>query len=244
MSDKVDTTARIMVMLDCILDTRLGTLVTMDMEKASALLESGTYHNRQCDIFEGFDNAEFQKAYAERNIETLAHSTLTECIRSIKDIIGQLKRQMVTMPYHDKVELVVNYYPYDLDEKTVHAIRMSVAHWLPAIETITMVRLSTGAMTPAYVKRNFSGMFMYDYAYWIEHHKERFKKIIAPEVTLWGPAIYFKEPATEAELTDIKAMELPHPFEVTERVASVWIGLQLIDVRFFSLPDPALAVSL
>ncbi len=239
MTKDADTTARIMVMLDCLLDTRLATLVMMDMEKAAAVLNSGTYHTRQCDIFEGFDKDEYKKAYAARNVETLANSTMTECVRSIKDILGQLKRQMIGKPYHDKVELVVNYYPYILDDDTVHGLRMAIAWWLPAVETITMVRVSTGALTPAFVKTNYSGMFMYEYAEWIEHHKERFQKVFAPDVTLWGPAIYLKEPATQKELEDVKAMELPHPFEVTEKVASVWIGLQLIDIRFFSLPDPS-----
>jgi hypothetical protein len=241
MAKEADTTARIMVMLDCLLDTRHGTLAIMNAEKAAAVLQDGSYHSRQCDKFEGFDENEFKKAYAARNVETLANSTLTECIRSIKDIMSQLKRQMIGMPYHDKIELVVNYYPYILDEKTIHAIRMSVARWLPAVESIEMVRISTAAMTPTFVKANYSGMFMYEYAHWIEQHKERFQKVIAPDVTLWGPAIYFKDPATAKELEEIKSLELPHPFEVTERVASVWIGLQLIDVRFFSLPDVNMA---
>jgi len=230
--------ARIMVMLDCILDTRLGTLAKIDPVRAAKVLESGKYHTRNCDIFEGYTKEEFDKAYASRDEETLALSTVTEGISGLAEIVKQLRRQAIDRPYHDKVDLEINIYPYQLDEETQNQICLAIGNWIQFADSIRLVNIPMEQLTPDFCVENYIGLFMYDYDNWWNHHVEAFKKRLMPSVYLWAPAIFFKEPPSQDELDQIKREKLPHPLEAMEMVASVLVTLQLIDIRFFSLPDP------
>lgn len=242
MAKKEATVVRIMVMLDCLLDTRLGTLAKLDPARAAKVLESGTYHTRTNDVFPGFTKEEFLNAYASRDLETLEFSTLTEGVRAVNDIVSQLRKQSVTHPYHDKIEVVVNHYPYELDQATRDEIGLAISSWITAAHSVKMAFLSYSDLTPAFCDEQYGGMFMYDYDNWWNCHTEAFRKKLIPNVYLWAPAIWFADQPSEETIEQYKKEGLPHPMQAIEMVAAVGVKLQLIDVRFFSIPDPAVSL--
>ena len=238
MAAKEKTVARVMVMLDCLLDTRLGTLAKIDQKRAAKVLESGTYHTRESDIFPGFTKEEFDKAYAERDVETLEYSTLTECVRAINNIVKQLRTQSTTHHYQDSVEIVVNCYPYQLDKETLDDMGVAIAKWINFAHSVKLVYIPYEQLTPSYVDAQYGGMFIYDYDNWWNHHVNAFRTKLIPHVHLWSPSIWFKEPPSEEELLEYKRAKLPHPMQAIELLAGVCITLQLLDIRFFSIADP------
>lgn len=223
----------IYVTLDVLLDTRMGTLARMGKELAANVLEQG-YHTRQDDNFPGVDIQQYKQMYAERDVTTLAHSTVTDGIKLVKHLVGVLTEQAIKRPYHDGVKIVVNIYPYKLTGEEKEQIGRAIAAWINGLAPVELVEIQPKDLTPKHCKSSYAMMIVYDYEEWMNLHAEAFEQTRLPEVTMFVPAIYFSKTPTAEELDQIRK-EAAHPMRAIEMLASPLIELTLIDVKFFSV---------
>jgi hypothetical protein len=227
--------AVLLVELDVLLDTRLGTVAQYwGDDIALKVLETG-YHTRVCDHYEGVDKDEFQARYRNRNVDTLKHSVVSNAVSLLKELLAHLTDQAIHTPYHDGAKIIVNVYPYSLNDEERVALRMSLEDWLGVTAPIELVSLHPEQLTPSHCKQEYSMLMIYEYEHWLNIHTAGFTRARLPEVLVLAPAIYFAGPAPAAEELEKIVNEAMHPFKAAQMLASQLIGLQLIDVTHFSV---------
>lgn len=224
----------ILVSLDVLLDTRIGTVARISQEAASYLLASGKYYQRSTDRFPGVDVEEYKKLYAERDTVTLAHSQVTNAIEWLRRLRGVLADHAIERPYNDGTKIVVNVYPYHLTGEEKDELVKAIGAWLNYELLVELVSIRTEDLTPEHCKSSYAMMMFYDFEDWMEIHAKAFEQTRLPEVTLFAPALYFnKEPSAKELEKAVK--DAGHPMKALELLASPLIDLKLIDVKFFSI---------
>ena len=224
----------ILISLDCLLDTRLGTLSRIDSAIVNLLLDDPSYHTRDQDVFTGVDREVYKTMYRKRDDVTLQHSMLTNIIPLLKHLVGKLKEQSVVRPFHDGGHLIINVYPYVLSKEIEETIGKALAVWMHGLASVSIVRYSPKELTPLHCKGSYSLMIMYDYEEWLEINAELFLRTQIPEVTLFVPAIYFTNKPTDEELKTLNGGKIS-PMKALELLAKGIVGLEIIDVMWFSI---------
>jgi hypothetical protein len=209
--------AGILVMIDCLLDTRLGTIAKLDTELARKVVSSETYFTREEDRFEGVNDILFKNAYLTRDKSTLTHSVMTAMVSGwLRGMINQLKEQALTGPEHDRVRVDVNIYPYQFSDEEkdelckVLKFRLDGENADPAfghLLTVEVIDKPIEQLTPQFCKASYGAMVMYDPWTWMNTHfyPEVFETAIRlPEVLLYAPRIYFDRKPTAAELKEFE----------------------------------------
>lgn len=232
---KLDT---IYVELDCLLDTRLGTVSLLDPELAAKLAVSPEYRKRTSDRFEGLDYEVFRKRYKARDQDVLEASMMTEVVMMLRQLVEQLNEQGQVRPYHDGVKVQVNLYPYQLSTDEEHAIELAIASWIGKTSKIELVSMSPAQLTPTLCQVSYTIMVMYEYEDWLNSHAETFKTVRFPEVVLFVPALYFQTVPTEEELEKL-IKEAGHPMAAVESLISPIVELKLINPSIFSIIETA-----
>lgn len=227
--------------LDALLDTRLGTIARISQEAAERVLLSGGYHKRDSDNFAEVDMQVYRDLYSKRNVETLKVSTATKAVFLLNTLVRYLKEQATVRPYHDAAKVVINTFPYELSEEEKAELGTVIATWTSGLAPVELVYMSPQQLTPLYVKQHaYSSMLMYEYDPWMSLHYSPENKNAKPiqDVSIFAPAIFFSEKPSEEELqqlTDTAA----HPLQAIEILGRSLVGLNLIDVEYFSIIRPS-----
>lgn len=232
---KKPETSALLIELDCLLDTRLTTLYSFGesvMQKAFG----ERYYTRNQDVFPGVDDTEFKSRYQGRTKRSLEGAMATGMVAFVIEFVRETLLQNSRTPHHLAPKLVINTYPYVLDSEEIENI---VATFVTLTEQqcdVEVTYLSIADLTPRYVKRNFSIVVMYEYYKWLEFYSENevFKTTTCPEVSLIGPALYFKNLPTPAEVRKSQIEKIT-PFRAMELLAGPIINLVLMPVERFSI---------
>lgn len=224
----------ILVTLDSLLDTRLGTIAKINDEVFNKIVLDEKYHTRDTDVFEDIDIVVYKETYSNRNVETLSKSLLTNIILVLRDIISGLEKQAIMAPHNADTSVVINVYPYVLIDEELSEISKAISMHLSDLVKINFINMSPKELTPLYCKSNFAVMIMYDYGEWLETNAELFLVTQIPEITLFIPAIYFINKPTEEELNRLVRASA-HPMKALKTLAMGIITLEIIDVTYFSI---------
>jgi hypothetical protein len=222
--------------LDALLDTRLGTIRKMGAELADKVF-SPDYIQRDEDKFAGVDPEQFKQMYNDRDEETLQYSAITAFVPRLQNLTQLLSEFAVARPEYDGVKIAVNVYPYRLNESVLSEIRQAISAWCGGFVPVELINIPPEHLSPMFVKEKFAAMVMYDYGAWWKHHTKALDTIRCTEVHLIAPALYFNEKPDEKSLEEM-IREAAHPFQATMMVAGQFIGLDLVDVKYFSVVAP------
>lgn len=224
----------IYVSLDVLLDTRLGTLAKINNELAYEVLQN-KYHQRMIDIFPDISAEAFKELYAKRDVETLKLSFPTGIVHVLNDLLKNVTLKGTEDLYSIGPKVVVNIFPYQLNNDEKEAIKYAIDDWLTVKCPIDIIDRDLKVLHPSYFKKDFVAMFFYEYNEWLNLHAKAFKeeKNRLPEISLFAPRIYFNAiPSKEDEQEIEKVMPV---FKAHEWFAGQLVGLQLMDVKHFSL---------
>lgn len=225
-----------MIELDCLLDTRLGTISEMGDDLASQVF-TPEYITREEDKWPGVDSEQFKQMYATRGEGTLARSAITAFVPHLRNLTRFMSEIAVARPEYDGIKIAVNVYPYRLGELVLSEIRESVSAWCGGLVPVELINISPEALSPEVVNEKFSVMVMYDYGHWMHKHKEAFNRTRCTQVHLIAPALYFNEKPDENSLQEM-VREGAHPFQAAMMIGGQVIGLELVDIRYFSVVAP------
>jgi hypothetical protein len=229
-NNKIET---IYIELDCLLDSRLGTIRRMGVEHAERVLTPG-YLTREIDEFDGIDSQEFKKLYEARDVETLKHSSITALVTRLKDLTTFLSELAIARPYFNGIQIALNVHPYRFDNEELKELRQCVSVWTGGLVPVELINIPPAKLTPIYVKSNFSMLFMYDLDGWVQKQQEALNETRLPEIHLVAPALYVGEKPDEKTLKEL-IRTAAHPFQATTMLAIPFFGLELIDIKFFSI---------
>lgn len=235
---KEDTRQGILVELDCLLDTRLGTLARLGDDVAEKTLFSGSYHTREIDLFEHADMKAYKTLYAQRDSITLSKSMPTGIVRLLRQLAAALTDQAIQRPYHSGAKIVVNTYPYSstLSGEEKDEIQKSIADWLVGSTAIVeLTSASHESLTPERIAAsNIAAMFMYTPNDWMNAQATGFERKQLPDVSLFGPALYELARPSDEEIAQ-QIQDFAHPFRALELQAKPLIDLQLLPALQFSI---------
>lgn len=190
--------------LDCLLDMRTATLNRFFPDLVESIVCDERYWYRPNDnlgeIFEGIDNQTFLDHYADRDHETLLHSTITEIPGKLREVV--LERKVLTSTSTkpiDAATLIVNFYPFDLNEALSEALLTQIK-----IETgfdaIKRVYLEPRYVTPAFL-HGCDPVILYDMELWLKHHAAELSQRPLPGQSFKVPLLIKQLPSTPEELT-------------------------------------------
>lgn len=227
--------SKIMVMMDALLDTRMGTLLSLGEQYMTAAIADNVYYAREEDKFPGIDINTFKTAYSKRDIDTLKNSGVTQVIALLEEYTSRIHNQNLVTPFHFIPSVILNTYPYKLSNAEIETFKKLLVRYTNEKAKVDVVYMSYEDLTPTYVKQNLTIMIMYDYYQWLEIHAENknFETTICPEVTLLGPRIYFNG---RMKLPDVMALQKENltPFQGIEAIANPLVSLNLLPVEIFS----------
>lgn len=230
-------TENIYLDLDTILDTRLGTLAIMGDEHPIRALNSGKYHKRLLDEFEGISVQEFRAAYAKRDLDTLKRSVVTNVTFFLRRLIKDSLLSAVIQQHVEKMCFTVNVYPYDFtDPDLVEMLIGCIRFHTYSTSNVQIISIPDEELTPEFVAANYQIMIRYDWVNWVDKHKEYFEKQGIPNVTFVVPELFYDAIPTQDDI-DRLSLKKQNPFTMTEQVTAALFRLKHMPVSLFSIHE-------
>lgn len=234
----------VLVELDALMDTRLGTLHTLNPEYAIEAVQSLDYYNRISDDLShccAVTDAEYRAAYAVRDAEVLQSSRMTNLIFMLSNICVELDRQRRETPFTESVKVHLNVYPYQLDDSERFAIESALMCHLPMDVQVESVSIAPSALTPQYINSQYTGMLLYNFIDWIQRHYATFEHFRMAGVTILAPRLHAEHGAafTAADLgPDVTDLD---PYDMIAQSHAMFFGLEwLSPVHYCMITDTSL----
>lgn len=231
----------ILVELDSLLDTRMGTLLQLDLDYAKEQLATQAYFTRLSDEFSSpqFSQEEFKARYRWRNQETLRLSMRTPVLSRLHEMVLELEVMAINTPFVERVAIEVNCYPYKLDPAVIDAFLQSIACFVGPTAELSMVSYKPEDLTPQAIKaQGWSGLIFYEFDHWFTLHAEKLSQCDIHDVVFIVPALYVKVPPADQLTVDGKPG--PSMFAVGEASLSEFLTLVYRDPRDFCVDlEPA-----
>ena len=220
--------SRILIDIDALLDTRSGTLFSIDPAAAIATLKNKTYAGRIIDFFPLVDMRVFSKKYANRDKSILKFSSITNTLGILHDFIQRVMNKNLNSPVEMDIEIHLNIHPFVLSDYEKKLLTIALASKLPLKPIVKLVDYSLENLNPYFVKTNYNTLVLYDFFTWVELHSknELIKKHPIPEVTIFAPAI-LKHIDTDT------TKDLPTQFTNVMTVMQPFVGLILLPADVF-----------
>lgn len=243
---------RTLVFLDCLLDTRLGTLAKIDTKYRDKILNEKTgYFERVIDEFDWLEpglTERFKTEYAKRDIVTLRNSFRSRLVDHLMLLTASIILDGSNGPIWDEAVFEVNYWPYALSVDEVDMFAEVIQDALTGTKDdrvifspkVKMVSFSPSELTLGQIKSNWDCVYLYDFHEWVTAQADCFKdasnEMVAAQVELHVPTLFHS-------LIDKAELKLPeggliNPFNETKRNMALWINLVFNHPRLFCIVDP------
>ena len=224
--------------MDSLYDTRLATLDLLDTSIAKMALKED-YLNRDEDKFPYVERDIFKSLYETRDLEVLERAMPTKALEIIREFIRIALKQNIDTPNMGVVEVYVNVYPYKVEKAVAAEMCKALFHAFGSQVSIHMLNLKPELVTPKFFADTIAVAMIYDYDVWLEAHakNDNLRKHQIPNVTLHGPRIYKKPKPNENDLRDFNRAG-PEPFKAMEVGLSSVVGMDFIEVEYFSAVLP------
>jgi hypothetical protein len=217
------------VELDAILDTRAGLLFNMS-KKAFDMNVMRGLHKRSADVFEGVSETLYNKQYESRDSKALSNAQVTGIGKNIADFAKEVANRNLKTPVKNSCEIVLNLYPYILQEEEIGEIVLAISKLTLDLANISAVYMKPEEVSFDYIKENIDILYIYDYASWINANIDPLMELkgrMSPEVPMICPAV--------AKTKKISGYQHKDVFARMARAYAPMIGLDFIDVANFTM---------
>ena len=229
---------RILVELDCLLDTRLGVVSQLNEDAAVKLLELD-YWSRKSDDFEKMTggmitNNDFKEAYKKRDIETLKRSRSTALPYALATMTTGLDAMAANTPLIERPTLTINTHPYKLDDDEREAIAAAVTTFVGVDVKLDFASIPLELLSPSVLKNSWEAVILYEFDRWLNTHYNTLLSCKIPRNVLMVPALSAKGDPEVDDYTDPEFGVLP-PFAAAEFLLTEFISLDMIDPLYMSI---------
>lgn len=167
--------ASMLVSLDALLDTRLGTIGQFGREKYRGVLLSD-YGSRRSDHFDGIDMQEYRRLYKERGAVTLSLSMMTHIVSFIKDFVTRVNITSASAPVQVIPKVDINVYPFNPPEHICNRLCQALLANIGQRAKVSWVRYSPEDLHYDLVKHTYDHMVFYDLGEWLNAQVEDWEK--------------------------------------------------------------------
>ena len=223
----------IVVDLDSLLDTRIPIINDLVGDKKTTEILNNGYFTRNSNEFPGITFEAFQEKWVNRNSDILPRSMMTGCVQFLQSMLKELVVQKTATAGHDHFRIMVNIYPYEMDDEEKEELRLVLENYFINLVNVTVSRIPYQYMDYHWVRDNVGAMVFYNWCDWINEITDSFggslMKNTLSRITLYAPAIHMVKKTEESEKNFVTNMEF------VQTCMSTAIGLEYIDVSIFSM---------
>lgn len=233
-----DTHQRLLVDLDSILDTRLGTLARISPELAREAAGE-KYLKRETDklgtvLGKPEHDEAFKRLYAERDTDTLKASVMSQIVLMVNEMTRGWEQLMKSTPHVEDIAVDLNVYPYKLSAEEKDELEKVVLHY-SALETqVSVIDVPIKRLTPRHLDSRYSSVIMYDFNGWMEYHGKSLPENKIPSLTFIVPRLYPERPPTEEEIKK-EGFESIDAYTALQFGLAEFISIQAIPVEHFCI---------
>lgn len=231
---------KVLINLDILLDTRLGSVSRFSQEAASNVISCPDYYVREYDDWSKFtkglmDNDLFNSYYETRGGEntaaTLNGSVLTNIVPVLHRMIGEeiATRLENQASEFKEILLVVDLHPYVLDLETKDELLTILHELFGEDQAIEFINKGIHETTPEYIFENYALVLTYDLHKWLHLHYPALVKLRAASVNFIGPKLFEKD--VSGLTIDYKKRELLK-FKMDHLVC---MNFDFINTEYFSI---------
>lgn len=226
--------------LDSLLDFRYATLVTLNDEYASTLLNDVFIDRDRDDEFflpAGITAEQFKAAYAARDATYLPRAKPTGIYWLLGKIISEHLLVQDVPRSELGLTLVINVWPFVLSDEARNVLENAVSIYLDAKIDITSINEDPANITPLMMKNRFRDVVMYDFNYWINAHVTVLTQTMMHPTSIYTPALRRGHQVERERYEELKTeyQNNVNPFEWTTQWLMDNVILHYVDTRFFSI---------
>lgn len=242
MATSLNTSKKIYVALDCLLDVRLGTLVSISPDFAFEVTADKAYYVREHDAFTsasfGTLGAEqFKAVHDALPQQVLKNSLMTKMPNFIRELSNQLVVRNIGTPYAMNVEIEVNTYPYVFSPEEAQVLLEMCTYRLGERFTVSLLHRDPKTLSLSTVRDTYAAMILYSYHEWVNANDLEIKKKPLKELSLYVPKLYFGAPPT-AEHLQTFAEHNTGPFELAQQVLAPLLLIQYLPIALYCVDTP------
>jgi len=221
---------RALIDIEMLLDVRHATVVRMMGEEekdglAEVLASTEYYRFRQHDNFEKATDGmvtwdAYQKAFAERNGDTIAYAKMTDFVYQIRQDIKKELPALERGVEFDALDIYINFYPYsDLTQAERDIVVKCMQHYMPMPTRVFGAYVPWKELTVRRFEKQFEMIALYNVEDWLSHHQDELLKNKIPENVIMTSRIspLGKDPVLEKGISDA--------FACRSGVLQEWVSL-------------------
>lgn len=231
--------SKILLELDCLLDTVMGTIVKIDKDFVLPILQSGYYerwHNNMQHLYPKVDQTIFKQLYKDRDVETLKNSHPTYLVSVLANVNIEDKLADYRHPKSLKRMYTINYHPYNLTDEEILVFKEVLGDALFVDGEVEMVSIPLENLTPKVVKDNYDRLIFYNAEPWITYHRDAIKDNPMPLLEVDSGLCCLDD---KAGITDVKIndkVSMPLSFDTLAEQTKMCFGFHL-KLDFIPLGD-------
>lgn len=234
----MSTIRRVLIDLDCLLDTRLGIIHQLCPEAALDIAQSDHYWLRDYTDWEELThgrvtNEEFKEAWLNRDNDVILNSMMTSIFLPLESTLANHRINKEEGISEYDIALVINEWPYVLGDEVKETIKEAIKFHLSGSPSVIFTRTTLDDLTPVHIVDNYHHVYMFDFLRWIKRHGFGLEKIHAPGLTVVVPRLFDINPReldTEAKKKEIFLFQM---------VTRYYFEVQFIEAEYFSMFRPS-----
>lgn len=232
----------IYVDLDCILDTRLGTLITIDKDVAFDISKSKEYYLRQTDQFTHKEKGSLSKELFKQvqdkfNERVYKNSPSTRLDVFIVDFIKSVLDDKIQEQVSD-VKIVINCRRADITEDEASTIALALQNRLKNYAECSCIFMDYAQMTPMHMRDQYIAAIVYNPHEWLSSQSENLKKQKLSDFCLYTPKIFHLREMTLEEKRNAEQQKVD-VFASLRMVLAPYIRLEFLSIALFCADTPA-----
>lgn len=220
--------ASMLIELDCILDTRHGTLAKFGTVELTKALTHG-YFTRNSDHFYGIDPERFTQLHRERDAVTLSMSVMSHGVSIMKDFVKRVHLVSASSPVSKIPRLDVNIWPYNPPSSLLEKIEKALRVVINDRFDMSFVRYAPKELHYGLIKFTYDHLCMYNVGELIDTQAKDWERQGRglPDVTVFSPMIsHSQNPADVPE-------DISETMEQISTAMSPLLNIMFLPIHFF-----------
>lgn len=170
-----ETQHRLLLDIDALFDTRMGTLVKHWPDVARSI-DVVSYRKRTEDKFDDLTGGvvkddEFQTFYRQRDLSTLKRSMVTGIVPTLMTYLNGLDERFIKQIDASEITIDLNIHPFNVPAPVAEEIAACLYVLLPEYVSVRLTNLNPLTLSPKEFINRYNGWITYDFHPWLERHK-------------------------------------------------------------------------
>lgn len=232
----------ILINLDCLLDTRQGTLLTISPEVAYEITSKEDYHARESDEFVSEQYGTLSTELFEQIKEKFKHEIIFKSLKTkmylfLQELIDGYVKLALTTPHVSTITLEVNLYPYQFTDTQVEYLMKALIAHLGNAAAISIVNFDIKQMPLKAIAEKYESVIMYNPVEWLNQRHNELKVGTMKDLTLYIPRMNTVRALTDKERKSI-SKNVSDVYKFTEMIFAGFVRLNYVPVEYYCADVP------